>query len=115
MSGFPEFVWAANSQSVSLKTYLPLDVVDPAERKERAKEEIPVEVGLRTRELRQITEKELTDAIARKNQHFAGIEVSLDEDMHTPPRIYANVPVSKKKVLLLDLNPQSSELVFGKV
>src|SRR5260370_33551531 len=103
MSGFPEFVWAANSQSVSLKTYLPLDVVDPAERKERAKEEIPVEVGLRTRELRQITDKELTDAITRKNQHFAGIEVSFVKDIHPPPRILSKVPLSKTQDCLIDL------------
>jgi dipeptidyl aminopeptidase/acylaminoacyl peptidase len=115
MSGFPKFVWGSNSQSVSLKTYLPLDIVDPAERERRTKEEIPVEVRLQTRELRRITEEELTWEIVGANRKLAGIEVNLSEDMNTPPKIYASDLTNKKKVLLLDLNPQFSELNLGKV
>jgi dipeptidyl aminopeptidase/acylaminoacyl peptidase len=115
MSGFPEFVWGADSKSISLKTYLPLDIADPSERDRRATNEIPVEVRLRTRELRETSQNELAAKIALKNGQLAAIGVSLEEDMNRPPRIYASDRANKKKVLLVDLNPQFSELAFGKV
>lgn len=42
-------------------------------------------------------------------------EIVLEEDMNTPPRIIAIDPASGRKSLLMDLNPQFSELAFGKV
>ncbi len=43
------------------------------------------------------------------------IDVILDEDMDTPPRIFAVHRRSHRRALLMDLNPQFSELRFGKV
>ncbi len=114
--GFPQVIWASDSRSVSLKTYLPLDVADPEERKARSKDQMPVEIRLPTRELRRITEDDLRKELERANQKMdAGLDVSLEEDVNTPPKIYAIEPRNKQKVLLLDLNPQLSELDVGRV
>lgn len=43
------------------------------------------------------------------------IDVILDEDMNTPPRIFVVNLKSRDKSLLLDLNPQFSELNLGKL
>jgi dipeptidyl aminopeptidase/acylaminoacyl peptidase len=115
-SGFPQITWASDSRSVSLKTYLPLDVADPEERKARSKDQMPVEIRLPTRELRRITENDLQRELERANQKKdAGLDVVLEEDVNTPPKIYAIEPGNKQKVLLLDLNPQLSELDVGRV
>ncbi len=42
-------------------------------------------------------------------------EIIVEEDMHTPPKIFAIDPKSHQKTLLLDLNPQFRELTFAKV
>lgn len=43
------------------------------------------------------------------------VEVILDENLNTPPKIFAVDPRSHRRSLLMDLNPQFSELRFGKV
>jgi dipeptidyl aminopeptidase/acylaminoacyl peptidase len=115
MPGLPKFVWTPDGQTVILKTYLPLDISDPSEREARSKDEMPVEVRLSTKELQKISSEEWDREIASANQKQAGIDVTLDEDMNTPPRIYASDPKTKKKTLLLDLNPQFSQLNLGRV
>jgi dipeptidyl aminopeptidase/acylaminoacyl peptidase len=112
---FREFVWRQDGQAVILKSYLPLEVVDPIEREMRAKEEMTVEVKLSTRELQKITREKWESEIGRVSEKHAGVNATLEEDMNTAPRIYANDPKGKRKELLLDLNPQFSELEFGKV
>ncbi|HWH61068.1 MAG TPA: prolyl oligopeptidase family serine peptidase [Terriglobales bacterium] len=42
-------------------------------------------------------------------------QIILQQGINTPPKIYASRPTTAKKALLLDLNPQFSELRFGKV
>ena len=42
-------------------------------------------------------------------------EIVLEEDLNTPPRLYLLDAEQKRKTLLLDLNPQFTELSFGKV
>lgn len=42
-------------------------------------------------------------------------EIALDEDMNTPPRIFAIDDRFHRKSMLLDLNPDFDELKFGKV
>jgi dipeptidyl aminopeptidase/acylaminoacyl peptidase len=42
------------------------------------------------------------------------IEVSLDEDLNTPPRVFVQDPKSEKRSLLLDLNPQFSSLSLAR-
>jgi len=43
------------------------------------------------------------------------VRVELDEDLNTPPKIFVVDPDSKRKSLLLDLNPQFRQLNFGTV
>jgi hypothetical protein len=42
-------------------------------------------------------------------------EITLEQDLNTAPKLYANDRVSSQKSLLLDPNPQFTELEFGKV
>ena len=42
-------------------------------------------------------------------------EVTLEEDLNTPPRIVVGNPATGQSVELLDLNPQFGELEFGRV
>ena len=43
------------------------------------------------------------------------LAVTLEEDMNTPPRIFVSDAATKRKALLLDLNPQFARLSFGRV
>ncbi len=45
----------------------------------------------------------------------APLNVVLEEDMNSPPKVYASDPEGKGKTLLLDLNPQFTDLDFGKI
>jgi dipeptidyl aminopeptidase/acylaminoacyl peptidase len=42
-------------------------------------------------------------------------EITLEQDLNTPPKLYAKDRTSGKKSLLLDPNPQFAKLEFGKV
>jgi dipeptidyl aminopeptidase/acylaminoacyl peptidase len=42
-------------------------------------------------------------------------EIVLDENLNTPPRIFAVAPTNGQKSLLMDLNPEFGDLVFGRV
>jgi len=43
------------------------------------------------------------------------LTITLEEDINTPPRIFVMSRESRRKAVLLDLNPQFSNLKFGKV
>ena len=43
------------------------------------------------------------------------LAVTLEEDLNTPPKLVATDPKTKKKTVLLDLNPQFAHLTFGRV
>lgn len=43
------------------------------------------------------------------------LSITLDEGINSPPRLVANDQKTKKKVLLLDLNPEFANLMFGHV
>jgi dipeptidyl aminopeptidase/acylaminoacyl peptidase len=62
---------------------------------------------------RKIGEKwqRLKDAVPDLNQP----EIVSEEDMNSPPRIFAVAPNGSRRSLLLDLNPQFKELNFAKV
>ena len=45
----------------------------------------------------------------------SGIDVVLEEDLNTPPKLYISDRVSGEKALLLDLNPQFRHRSFGRV
>src|SRR5208282_3646727 len=44
-----------------------------------------------------------------------GVDVSLEENMNTAPRVFAVDTITHRKTMLLDLNPQFASLQFGKV
>jgi dipeptidyl aminopeptidase/acylaminoacyl peptidase len=112
---FPRFAWAPDGQAVSLKSFLPLDVADAAEREERSRIPIPVTVKLPHRELFRISDGDLRKKLAESETKTPGIEVTLEEDMNTPPMIYVTNPKTDQRALLLELNPQFAGLQFGKV
>ncbi len=103
--------WSEDAKSVFLSSYLPLDVTDPAERKAREQTEYPVEVKLPGREYRKVIKE---DFPVQRIQD-PPVEVALEQDVNTPPKLYVTDPKSRQKTLLLDLNPQFSELEFGRV
>ena len=45
----------------------------------------------------------------------SSIQVTLDENLNTPPKIFVSDSKTKRRSLLLDLNPQFANLHFGKV
>ena len=106
-------VWGKDGQSIFLRCYLPLDVTDQREREARMKEPFPVEVSLPGLELRKITDDEWRK-LNQLEQHEE-LAVTLEEDANTPPKVYVSNPRTSQKALLLDLNPQFTELHFGKV
>src|SRR6185369_4329665 len=43
------------------------------------------------------------------------LQIRLEQDMNTPPRLVALDPPTQRKALLLDPNPQFKQLEFGEV
>jgi dipeptidyl aminopeptidase/acylaminoacyl peptidase len=109
--GESQIAWEKSARSVFLTSYLPLDVSDPAERQTRASTKFLVEVNLPSRAYRKSTKAELPT----QKERVAPIEVTLDEDSNTPPRIFVSNSKDQPRLLLIDLNPQFKELSFGKV
>jgi dipeptidyl aminopeptidase/acylaminoacyl peptidase len=104
--------WSEDAKSIFLlSSYLPLDIKDVAERKERSRTEYPVEVKLPSREYRKLAK----GGIPAKQTQRSPIEVDLEQDVNRPAKLYARDSNTDKKELLLDLNPQFEELQFGRV
>ena len=103
--------WSADARSVFLSSYLPLDVSDPVQRRDREQAQFPVEVKLPGREYRKVAKE---DFPVKRLQELP-VEVALEQDVNTPPKLYVMDPKSRQKALLLDLNPQFNELEFGRV
>lgn len=101
--------WGKDSESVFLTSYLPLDVADPTERNEREQSQVPVEVKLPSRTYEKIEE------VPAKPTWLLPIQVRLEQDLNTPPKIFVIDSKTGQKALLLDLNPQFVELNFGTV
>lgn len=105
-------LWGADGHSVFLKGMcLPLDVKDPVQREERKKTMYDIELKLPSKEFRKVLPGQ---GPTLDNTH-PGLDVTLEEDVNTPPRIYASNEKTHETALLFDLNPQFGELKFGKV
>jgi len=61
------------------------------------------------------TERGWTEIPFSAKQSDAQIEISLEEDKNTPPRIFAKDRISGRRSLLLDLNPQLRQFAVGTV
>jgi dipeptidyl aminopeptidase/acylaminoacyl peptidase len=104
--------WAQSGEKVLIpETFLPLDVSDRVEREERRKSKYYAEIRLPDKAYRKISQEDW----AKRDEADLPLQVVLEEDVNTPPKIYASNTKSKRKELLLDLNPQFQELSFGKV
>jgi len=51
----------------------------------------------------------------QKNEEETRPEIVVEEDINTPPKIFARDSKAHRKAMLLDLNPQFGELRFGRV
>ncbi len=104
--------WEPDSQGVVItKTLLPLDVANPKEVEARTRDTYTVKIRLRDREI-----IKLADQDSLKDKPVSSLpDVVLEENMNLPPKIYAIDGKTKRKALLLDLNPEFAGLRFGKV
>jgi dipeptidyl aminopeptidase/acylaminoacyl peptidase len=114
-------VWEPDDHWIDLITRLPLEVAEPAERAERAKNLYDVRVKLPSMEIEKIQSMNSETAMNLEVQRRAkqnketDIDVALEEDINTPPKIYVSDQKTHEKHLLLDLNPQFVHLNLGKV
>ena len=111
MIQFPWITWAPDGHSLFLNSYIPLAGTDLDDRKARKENTFPVEVELPSREIRKTTESDFPKVISNS----APLDVTLEEDLDSRPKVYVSDRETQQKVLLLDLNPQFGELGFGKV
>jgi len=111
MIGPAPLYWAKDSTSIFLSSYLPLDVSDPAERQARERNQYPIQVSLPSKEYRKVAREEFpTNRVQQPS-----INLIQEQDVNTPQKLYVSDLDKKRKELLLDLNPQFSELAFGLV
>lgn len=110
--GFNHIIWGPDGQSIFLRSVrLPLDIQDPIEREAREKELYDVELKLPSKSFRKVSPSDLPEESGGEH----GVAVALVEDINTPPRIYVSVPGEVQGKLLLNLNPQFSQLDLGSV
>jgi dipeptidyl aminopeptidase/acylaminoacyl peptidase len=109
--GPDSFSWAEDGKSLFLRTYLPLDdVADPTERKARERRMYPIKVRLPSREYREVNNEDV-----QAGTQAPPLNVTLEQDLNTPPKLYVSDRKREQKTLLLDLNPQFKDLDLGVV
>jgi len=92
---------------------LPLAGVSGEELAQRRATELPVEIsvsGLETTRMSALAWDE-TQPVPNPKQP----EILINEDLNSPPKIVARDPVSAKSAVIMDFNPQFSQLRFGQV
>lgn len=106
--------WAQDARSVYLKTYLPLES-DPQRPcpSACATDVVQLQLRLTGRQIRRMTAQEWDQELPKRSS--LPLAITLEEDPNTPAKIFASLPSEDKKVMLFDLNPQFSQLEFGKV
>ncbi len=103
--------WAKNSRSVIIqRTFLPLTVSDREDLETRKADVFDVEITLPTMDYQKVMTVNVPEEKAS-----VGIHIDLEENVSTPPKIFASDDRNSGKILLWDLNPQFSELKFGTV
>jgi dipeptidyl aminopeptidase/acylaminoacyl peptidase len=93
-------------------TFLPPAVGADKERERPGSHAISVEIALGDLKYRKLGSYALPSPERRAS---AGLQVVLEEDVNAPPKLYAIDEKQGRKVLLVDLNPQLSQLKLGKV
>jgi dipeptidyl aminopeptidase/acylaminoacyl peptidase len=110
--GSGDVSWSRDGHSLfSSSTYLPLDIADPNERQLRRQAQYAVKINLATRQYERIE----SSSIPAAPKPGPPVQVTLEQDLNAPPRIYVADSKGQRKTLLLDLNPQFRDLEFGKV
>jgi hypothetical protein len=121
--------WSSDGSKIAVSgAFLPLDAVNSTERAARKKHSFVVEVDVATGTFETITDKE--EIVTRWDKtpnrlYFVPTseeslkselpEVTLVQDLNTPPKLYVSDTAHSRNALLLDLNPQFVEFAFGKV
>jgi dipeptidyl aminopeptidase/acylaminoacyl peptidase len=108
-----EYRWAADSHSIFLKTYLPLEGQSASERSDKIQRELPVEVTVPDRRIRRLFDADWSQG--QSTSPPARPSIFLEENVNSPPKIYARDDSGRDKTLILDLNPQFAALDFGRV
>jgi dipeptidyl aminopeptidase/acylaminoacyl peptidase len=102
--------WAADSRSLFLRSYLPLDVSDGVELEARLKNAYAVSVAFPSRRIQKITEQDWPAERGSKDP----VAVEVMQSLNSPPKVCVSDRVSGQQALLLDPNPQFDELDFGR-
>lgn len=103
-------IWSSDSRSVFLKTYVPLDGNGVNQAALLDMNFHPVEVKLPSRTIRLVPEDEWP-----KEHGSSRLDVTIEQNLETPQRLYVSDGRTNRKSLLLDLNPQFGGLRFGRV
>ena len=105
--------WAPDSHAVFVKSLLPLEGVSAEERSQREESELPVEIAIPSLSVKRIA----SDTWEQTQSHASPDrpEILVEEDLNTPPKIVAQDRGASKKATILELNPQFSNLKFGRV
>jgi dipeptidyl aminopeptidase/acylaminoacyl peptidase len=105
-------VWSNDSNSIFIaKAYLPLDDAGEEENRLRKRERYDIKVSVDTGEYQKVS----ADGFPKVRVSASSVEITIEEDINTPPKIFAIDSQSKQKALLLDLNPQFNNVKLGKV
>lgn len=108
--GFTPVKWAANSRAVLIRqSYFPVEQGNPRRLRDKLDQTADLEVQVPSGTVHTITERDWP-----KNPN-PPLEVTLEQDLNVPPKIYFTNSKTQQKQLLLDLNPQFASLSFGSV
>lgn len=108
----PVVAWKLDGRSAIVEDqYLPLNINDPKEREDRRTTRYDVEVSIPNRTFRILSKGETNP----QNRKHLPIDVTLDQDVNTPPTIKVTDLRSHRQTELLNPNPQYKTLAFGNV
>jgi hypothetical protein len=105
--------WATDSHAVYLKTFLPLEGISAEERAQRRETELPAEISVPGLAIRRISSAAWDETPPAPNPSVP--EILVREDLNTPAELIARDKASGKSKVIMDLNPQFSQLRFGRV
>jgi dipeptidyl aminopeptidase/acylaminoacyl peptidase len=108
---FNRFSWAKDGQSLYLSSYLPLSGTAGAEREAREQNKFLTQIMLPSLEYRRVDAQDFPAEEVEKPP----VDVIVEQGLNMPPKIYASDFLTRRRALILDLNPQFQELEFGTV
>jgi dipeptidyl aminopeptidase/acylaminoacyl peptidase len=110
--GYAGISWSSDRQALLMKgTFLPLEAVAGDEREARRKARYDIELELPGRAFRKI----VPESTGNRTEARPKLNVTIQQDTNTPPKVYISIASAHKEALLLDLNPQFGQLALGRV